>query len=394
MAAQMPTKYGAVYHRTGQQAVFSYYTVKPDDKEEYWTCDVTLPEDPGGTLPREADIRFFLRKREAKHYAAECAVKWLRAEGWMPEDGVKFPKNTQRPYRPTTATLGSPSPEKSPSKAKDEVAALCQELGFHGPKYTIKPHDGNDLWWCRADFGPGEDLMPQHILAARVAVRMPNKNIARDTVVEKLRAVLVEEKRIRAEQNQAFLRNQQPSHNLMSLPSSAPNVRGPQVHQSSIDPHGRLTTPSLLPQSQHVRDIQLGHQQYARELANARLTSHTACGLSDLYIDQYVSRPPGEITWDSVDRVFSQQNLEASSQSNAQSVSQAIPDLDSPPGPQPDASPSPQDDVSPNPESDPQPSGPESDSDSPPVSDFELLDMKDYDPSQQNGCPTRPCSPH
>ncbi|KAK5632001.1 hypothetical protein RRF57_007715 [Xylaria bambusicola] len=228
-------EYSSVYHHNGARVNYIDYHVSRQGNECFWQCDVKLPEEPDLVFPHgcPSDRRGFPRKKEAKQYAAECAVKWLREKGWMPQNGVKFPKDTGRPCL-TPTTLRYPPPEDPPFPAVDEVAELCKGLWFPILKYIIKPCDNNRLWCCRVDFGPNGDLLPECILKASYVDKTFSEKLAKGLVAEKLREALREEKQIRDEQNQAFLANQDQNLNRLNqhpIPqySPAPNRHS---HQS------------------------------------------------------------------------------------------------------------------------------------------------------------------
>ncbi|KAI0845163.1 hypothetical protein F5Y00DRAFT_273231 [Daldinia vernicosa] len=118
---------------------------------------------PDGTLPS------FARKKDAKKYAAKCAVEWLGVNGYMPRlnvNGVKSPPVQEKPATPQPsparkkqkvapsspqnpeASTPSPPPNKDPESLLpkgiastfngDEVSAifeterLCTQLGYPG----------------------------------------------------------------------------------------------------------------------------------------------------------------------------------------------------------------------------------------------------------------------
>ncbi|KAI1143847.1 hypothetical protein F5Y05DRAFT_8373 [Hypoxylon sp. FL0543] len=135
-----------------------------------WHCQVRIDEHPdlfpgpGGGLSADGSLPYFARKKDAKKYAAKCAVQWLREQGYMPQGST-----SQQPPVNGKRKLSSSAPEKvetSASKPKpnggqvypaspvpkgmaspfdsDEVSAyhetlrLCVRLGFAGfPKYRI-----------------------------------------------------------------------------------------------------------------------------------------------------------------------------------------------------------------------------------------------------------------
>ena len=130
---------------------------------------------PNGTAPS------FANKKDAKKYAAKCAVEWLRETGHMPEVGVKCPAvATPRRAQSTTAasspSAASPSPvgPRTPTNAvsssgapiqrtgsdmargnsvygTDEPSAvsvvirLCNELGIQSPQYRLTQDQGHKV---------------------------------------------------------------------------------------------------------------------------------------------------------------------------------------------------------------------------------------------------------
>lgn len=95
----------------------------------------------------------FARKKDAKRYAAKCAVEWLRANGYMRQgksNGVAPPQVKNRPVTPRSSSpdrkkpkLSAPSPEQSKgpapkSEAIQEAQQLCARLGSPDkPRYVI-----------------------------------------------------------------------------------------------------------------------------------------------------------------------------------------------------------------------------------------------------------------
>lgn len=66
----------------------------------------------------------FAKKKDAKKYAAKCAVEWLRAHEYMPKTGgVKFPKSP--PPHPTPAATTSKQTRRQPSAAASSSVAFA-----------------------------------------------------------------------------------------------------------------------------------------------------------------------------------------------------------------------------------------------------------------------------
>ncbi|KAK7749342.1 hypothetical protein SLS62_008194 [Diatrype stigma] len=86
-------------------------------------ASASFPDDRGGAPPS------FGKKKDAKQYAAKCAVEWLRAQNLMPADGVRFPKaqvqaqmQIRTPPRPVSSVSAVASP-KAPSPSPAMLAA-------------------------------------------------------------------------------------------------------------------------------------------------------------------------------------------------------------------------------------------------------------------------------
>lgn len=185
-------------------------------------CSVTITESrkhpeapvesfpaPGYGFEKGESPPVFPRKKDAKQYAAKCAVEWLIAQSMMPSNlrDVTFPK-AQLPSRLTTSSFsrrlvttssddedsdedseddsspssppGSPSPApqrpaggtSSPGAvdlgdeslpATQRVTALCAELGIRAPRYvTNRSASGRDRCFDGyPDFGHDSSSMPK-----------------------------------------------------------------------------------------------------------------------------------------------------------------------------------------------------------------------------------------
>lgn len=225
-------------------------------------CHVTIPEDhhavlPGRALGGEYGLRedgstpSFARKKDAKKYAAKCAVECLRANGLMPPDGVKFPKTQALPKRPnpqspasggslvdeeiasqkkqrtdplfsptatattaastasTTTTIkmvACPFDENRPS-ATYHVSQLCNELGLTAPTYQYSFTDDRCLFWsCHADFGDDHLTLPFDASRLIRVENMISKAAAREKIAEDLLPYLQEEKARRQTGDRAFMK--------------------------------------------------------------------------------------------------------------------------------------------------------------------------------------------
>ncbi|KAI1417586.1 hypothetical protein F5Y13DRAFT_151356 [Hypoxylon sp. FL1857] len=152
--------------------------------EQKWHCRVRIDEHPvlfpgpdGGLFP-DGSQPYFARKKDAKKYAAKCAVQWLRAQGYMPrgdnnsgepaqvqeqeaasqqqpvtgkrKHSPSSPQHSEPPTFKPEPNAGQPFPGSPVPKgmaspfnsdevsARYEVLRLCSRLGFSGfPKYRI-----------------------------------------------------------------------------------------------------------------------------------------------------------------------------------------------------------------------------------------------------------------
>ncbi|KAI0105411.1 hypothetical protein GGR51DRAFT_519194 [Nemania sp. FL0031] len=204
-----------------------------------WRCEVTVGEAPGVVFPpADANQPSFARKKDAKKFAAKCAIEWLRAKSYMPQDGVRFPKgvltahhqmqrqkqqqqqqqqntSTQQPkatnsrFTTTAATGGGGAVPSSPFDSSqpsltNQVTELCRDLGYPPPAYkTELLRDG--FWNGWADFGDHALLLPPEIADPMRVTDMISKSAAREMVAEKLLVPLRAEKERRHAENQAVL---------------------------------------------------------------------------------------------------------------------------------------------------------------------------------------------
>ncbi|KAI0131685.1 hypothetical protein F4776DRAFT_627392 [Hypoxylon sp. NC0597] len=156
-------------------------TIGADQK---WYCQVHIDEHsapfpgPDGGLFPDGSQPYFGRKKDAKKYAAKCAVQWLTAQGYMPKGSSNSGKQPQTQEQQATSqpppvngkrkfmasspedgkastskpesngsqlSPGSPVPKgmASPFNSDEvsvthEVSRLCERLGHAGfPKYKI-----------------------------------------------------------------------------------------------------------------------------------------------------------------------------------------------------------------------------------------------------------------
>ena len=93
----------------------------------------------------------FMKKKDAKQYAAKLAIEWLIANEHMPADGrVSFSKSRAQPAAkipkldadssPGTALSASPTRGGNGASVGQQVAELATRLGFCPPTYVITPH--------------------------------------------------------------------------------------------------------------------------------------------------------------------------------------------------------------------------------------------------------------
>ncbi|KAI1128519.1 hypothetical protein F5Y10DRAFT_173660 [Nemania abortiva] len=215
-----------------------------------WKCQVTIGEAPGAAFPHgDANQPSFARKRDAKKYAAKCAIDWLRAKSFMPQDGVRFPKGVMTAHHhmqrqrqqqqaaqsklqqlnavgtgilgarggqgqaPATPSQTKPSPSpavpNSPFDASqpsltNQVQELCRELNYPVPIYRIQAMaDGFFNGW--PDFGDHADLLPPEVSKLIRVTDMISKSAAKETIAEQLLVPLRAEKQRRDAENQALL---------------------------------------------------------------------------------------------------------------------------------------------------------------------------------------------
>ncbi|KAI0552042.1 hypothetical protein F4679DRAFT_118027 [Xylaria curta] len=224
-------EYRAAHPLQGSQNVnFIDSPFDPTGRALRWKCQVFLAEAEATFPYGDASQQTFAKKRDAKRFAAKCAVDWLRANGFMPQSGgVKFPKSTgvfsqqtqqqqqqaqpkppsspfptTKPISPPAAIPTSPFDASQPS-ALHQASELCTILGISPPMYKIEPTDEKGLFFSGyADFGGFNAIMPFDVLKSRVDNIM-GKKAAREMIAENLLKLLQEEKRKRAAADEAFL---------------------------------------------------------------------------------------------------------------------------------------------------------------------------------------------
>lgn len=204
--------------------------------QKRWLCHVSISETPssfpgeaGGLDPTTGTTPSFARKKDAKRYAARCAISWLRAQGRMPAEGeeVRFsrarpiqsqqvklkskdsssssstpgsdksitttaapPTKKQKISSPSPPPAASPSPfdKTSPSSAS-QVAQLCSRLGIPPPAYRLEPDEsGSEFWGGHAEFaGPDAYLFAD---VGRVSGVFGGARFAKERVAEGVLEVL------------------------------------------------------------------------------------------------------------------------------------------------------------------------------------------------------------
>ncbi|RYO74063.1 hypothetical protein DL764_010986 [Monosporascus ibericus] len=219
----------------------------PSSSPMRWRFQVRIEERMAAPFPSadgdSAEPPSFARKKDAKQFAARCAVEWLRANGHMPADGVRFPKGgvaaavppppqqqqqaTTRRASPSTSTLNNPGPGpnngsssstsskrsprsslsmatevSSPSssryspfdaderRATQEVNELCQSLNCQPPQYKLtEDPEHKGFWNGHAEFDPHGPL-PAQLLTQLLAVGRTEgacgKKLARQQIAELL----------------------------------------------------------------------------------------------------------------------------------------------------------------------------------------------------------------
>ncbi|RYP36826.1 hypothetical protein DL767_003216 [Monosporascus sp. MG133] len=208
-----------------------------------WRCKVRIEERIEAPFPC-AEPPSFARKKDAKQFAARSAVEWLRANGHMPADGVKFPKAVvaaavpppppqqqqqqakMRLASPGTGTFNNPSPGPSPGPsngssastgskrsprsslstateasssasppsspfggderpAAHEVNELCKNLGCQPPRYVLTEDPQNQGFWSGyPEFDHHGPLLAQLPAGAGRVKGAYGKKLARQQIAE------------------------------------------------------------------------------------------------------------------------------------------------------------------------------------------------------------------
>ncbi|KAI1771411.1 hypothetical protein F4818DRAFT_430194 [Hypoxylon cercidicola] len=120
-----------------------YYEVRIDEHP------APFPNSESGFLP-DGTQPYFTRKKDAKRYAAKCAMEWLRNRR-MPQGSSNGMASAQVQNRPVTPqfsperkkqklSASSPEQSKNPASKPDviqEVRQLCERLGGPEPRYIL-----------------------------------------------------------------------------------------------------------------------------------------------------------------------------------------------------------------------------------------------------------------
>ncbi|RWA12133.1 hypothetical protein EKO27_g2953 [Xylaria grammica] len=219
-------EYRAAYPFKGSQEVnFAESPFDPTNRGQIrWKCQVTIGEAPNAAFPHaDGNQPAFARKKDAKKYAAKCAVEWLRAKGFLPKEGVRFPKGTITAHQqqaqsksqqlkessnshakapsPPTSIPSSPFDSSQPSAA-GQVSELCRALGIPHPKYDCRPVGGG-FFRGYADFGSYTNMLPFD--GSKLGPDVMGKKAAKEMVAEYLLEQLEAEKEKRDRDKEAFL---------------------------------------------------------------------------------------------------------------------------------------------------------------------------------------------
>ncbi|KAL1871349.1 hypothetical protein Daus18300_004715 [Diaporthe australafricana] len=192
---------------TGKKIVFAeaIHGVRNAEGSLQWTITIELSEALAHEPPIEkfpaagfgadaAGCPPFVRKKDAKQYAAKCAIEWLISQSLMPSNlqDVTFPKSHLPPPRPLPVLQSQPAkrpnedtngghtpPPKRMTKgttgvvavdddslpATQRVQALCHSMGLKAPSYNLTNSDPrvNYIFDGRPDFGDDSDNFPEDL---------------------------------------------------------------------------------------------------------------------------------------------------------------------------------------------------------------------------------------
>ncbi|KAI2612900.1 uncharacterized protein GGS25DRAFT_518589 [Hypoxylon fragiforme] len=175
-----------------------------------WYYRVKIQESPtpfpgpnGGLFPDGTEPSF-VRKKDAKKYAAKCAVEWLRKNGYMQttqqsppakRQKVSLPPPKQAPGVDVTATQTQPKGIASPYNndevsAVDKVRQLCVTLGYPDVQYKISPCNTEGFYDGFPDLGMlGLKILPKDIGHVK---NIFGKKCAKEMIAEQLLTPLTE----------------------------------------------------------------------------------------------------------------------------------------------------------------------------------------------------------
>ncbi|KAI0400992.1 hypothetical protein F4802DRAFT_582670 [Xylaria palmicola] len=179
-----------------------------------WTCQVTMADAPGRVFAQAGPS--FARKKDAKRYAAKCAIEWLQESGLIPKTGgvrwpkappppppQKQPKPQQQQQLPRVAPA-SPFDASEPSAAY-QVSELCRDLRLPVPTYVVEPSGaGAEFFSAHAEYGAHGALLPFDPSLCR-AEDVMGKKAAKEMVAELVHEQLVHEQQKRRAMDAAFL---------------------------------------------------------------------------------------------------------------------------------------------------------------------------------------------
>ncbi|KAI5855590.1 hypothetical protein GGS23DRAFT_589487 [Durotheca rogersii] len=222
-----------------------------------WHCHVKLEEHampfpgPSGGLFPDGTLPSFSRKKDAKQYAAKCAVEWLKEKGYIPQtnaNGVQSvspqPQVQARPPAQATPPASPPGQRKSPrSELKrmasafdndevsdiQKVARLCELYNFPEPRYIItKSTEGKDFFDGYPDLGVLAKSLPRDI--GRVK-NVFGKKATKEKIAQLLLGPLTDIASKREDENRRFLNSLPPliKAEPSPEPSSAPSDQVPDL---------------------------------------------------------------------------------------------------------------------------------------------------------------------
>ncbi|KAI2637364.1 hypothetical protein GGS21DRAFT_549442 [Xylaria nigripes] len=230
-------EYRAVHIVSFREDDFTTNAVDPTGQGSLrWTCQVRVAEEPRLSFPKASEDGreiSFARKKDAKKYAAKCAVEWLREQGFMSPVRVRLPTDTaalikDRPPPPpqqqqqqqqqipsksnqlnkpggTTTTIPlSPLDENQPSSVY-LVSQLCSSLNLPSPSYVVESPDNDGLYNGYANFGLDRGLMPFDVSKLRGVTDVLGQKLAKEKIAKEVLEYLVAEKEKRDAELQAYL---------------------------------------------------------------------------------------------------------------------------------------------------------------------------------------------